>query len=702
MSKKVRNSIIIGLTAALIALMPSKFDWFQNIESSTWDWRVSSLARPQDASDKVCVILLDQKSLDWMEKENGLGWPWPREIYSAIVGFCEMSEARSLGFDVLFTENSNDNVADNKALAESIKSFGRFTLALQGNSSSDEPHSWSEDYAKLFKSIQQDGDSSFPEFRKVNLPVKEFSQASNLLAHVNSRPDRDGVNRENILFVSIGGKLIPSLGLGTYLAGNELAEVKQTGLTVQVGDKTVPVDKSGSALLRFRGPSKTHMAYSAAEIIQSFIRVQEGEKPPVPLTALKDKYVLFGFSAPGLHDQHNVPVGGKYPGVEVHATVIDNIITEDFFTYAPSYLNIMMAFILAIAAAFFIVRNNAYKIQAFYVFFMLLLPIAIAFASASQGYRVSMLLPGSAVLISLFISITFNYLTEGRQKKFIKYAFRHYLSPHVIDELIDNPDKLKLGGVRSEISIFFSDLEGFTTISERLEPEVLIEVLNEYLSAMSDIILESNGTIDKYEGDAIIAFWNAPLPVKNHAAQIVSSALRCQQVLAEMNPQLKGRAGVDLKMRIGIHTGPAVVGNMGASERFDYTMLGDAVNLAARLEGVNKQFGTYTLISEETKNQIDGAFPSRELAKVEVVGRKEPVRVFEPMVKEQYEAQKEFIDLFLKGLYLFYDEKFEEALEIFSANQENDPPSQKYAVKCKDIISNKLPTPKGVWVMTSK
>ena len=219
--------------------------------------------------------------------------------------------------------------------------------------------------------------------------------------------------------------------------------------------------------------------------------------------------------------------------------------------------------ILALIATTIILNSSSYIKQGIFVIILLTFPSFIAFGAASFGYKIDLLLPSVSVASALFLSVGFNYLTEGRQKRFIKHAFNHYLSPHVINEMITNPDKLKLGGERAEISIFFSDLQGFTSISEKLSPEVLIELLNEYLSAMSEIILEEQGTIDKYEGDAIIAFWNAPLPVENHARQIVKSALRCQQVLAEMNPRLKEKAGTDLKMRIGIHTGPAVVGKYG-------------------------------------------------------------------------------------------------------------------------------------------
>ncbi len=228
-----------------------------------------------------------------------------------------------------------------------------------------------------------------------------------------------------------------------------------------------------------------------------------------------------------------------------------------------------------------------------------------------------------------------NYSTEGRQKRYIKNAFKQYLSPAVIEQLISHPERLKLGGERRELSIFFSDLQGFTSISEGLSPEELTALLNEYLSAMTDIIQEEGGTVDKFEGDAIIAFWNAPLDLDDHALRAVRSALRCQESLARMRPAFRERVGKDLYMRIGINTGPAVVGNMGSHSRFDYTVLGDAVNLAARLEGINKQFKTYTMISQATLEQMADAFPVRELSRVAVVGRKEPVTVYEPMFEEE-------------------------------------------------------------------
>ena len=308
----------------------------------------------------------------------------------------------------------------------------------------------------------------------------------------------------------------------------------------------------------------------------------------------------------------------------------------------------------------------------------------------------------AALLLTLPTSLSVYYATEGRKKRFIKSAFRQYLSPAVIEELISHPEKLSLGGERRTLSIFFSDLQGFTSISEGLSPEMLTTLLNEYLSAMTDIIHAEGGTVDKYEGDAIIAFWNAPLTVNGHAEHAVRAALRCQERLAQMRPDFHRRIGQELHMRIGINTGPAVVGNMGSRTRFDYTMYGDAVNLAARLEAVNKQFGTYTMISASTRELLGDGFPVRRLGRVAVVGRKTPVVVFEPFFPETHEPLYKRLEAFDRGLSHFYNAELTAALSVFESLASEDPAAAAYAEKCRTLVQNPPERFDGVWVMTSK
>jgi len=306
------------------------------------------------------------------------------------------------------------------------------------------------------------------------------------------------------------------------------------------------------------------------------------------------------------------------------------------------------------------------------------------------------------VALALVLALVFNYATEGRQKRFIKSAFRQYLSPAVIDQLIQQPDRLQLGGERRVLSIFFSDLANFTTLSESLDPEALTQLLNDYLSAMTDIIHDEGGTVDKYEGDAIIAFWNAPLTVEGHALRAVRAALRCQESLARLRPGFRERTGHDMYMRIGLNTGPAVVGNLGSHQRFDYSMLGDSVNLAARLEGANKQFGTHTMVSKATFDRVSDRIAGRELGRIAVVGRREPVTVYEPLPAEVSPQHRQRLDCFVQGLHLFYQGDFAAALARFRTIEAQDPPAAAYAARCRTFRESPPADWQGVWELTSK
>jgi len=330
----------------------------------------------------------------------------------------------------------------------------------------------------------------------------------------------------------------------------------------------------------------------------------------------------------------------------------------------------------------------------------LLLPLLAALAGYGAGFWLPLVVQEVAVAATLLAGGVIHYTAEGRQKLFIKNAFKQYLSPAVIEELIRHPERLTLGGERRTLSIFFSDLAGFTGMSERLEPEHLTLLLNEYLSAMTDIILASGGTIDKYEGDAIIAFWNAPLPLPDHAGRAVQAALRCQERLAELRPDFKARFGCDLFMRIGINTGPVVVGNLGSSQRFDYSILGDNANVAARLEGVNKEFDTQILISEPCCRQLPVGMTVREIARVGVVGRKEPITVFEPFAPG--DTRRTLQDRFAAALALYYQGEIARAREAFQDMGADDVVAGRYAARCREMLANPPLAWDGVWRMNAK
>jgi adenylate cyclase len=703
---KLFQGMAAGLIGAALALTFFLPGWMERWEAKTWDWRVNILAKPSDATDKIRVIMLDQSSLDWGKDENALSWPWPREAYGAVIDFCKRAGARSVAFDVLYTEHSKYGVSDDQAMADAMREMpvvGTVFLSRNIGSETNWPDFAPAPAFQITGLEEWIAKTGYQSYAHGTFPIPQIAAAAKILANVQMRPDFDSVYRRAVLFEIFDGKAVPSLALASYLAANPQTKIAIASGKLTIGDKTIPIDYNGQAILNFRGPTGTHKAYSASAIIQSALLLAEGENPVINTEEFKDSYVFFGFSAPGLYDLRPTPVSGVYPGVEVFATMLDNLLAGDFIKPTPLAITIAITLLMALLAGIFSSWATGITRSAFVYVVFLILPVALCFAAYRLGYWLPMLVQEAAVAVTLVSAGLIYYTTEGKQKAYIKNAFKQYLSPDVIEELIAHPERLKLGGERKTLSVFFSDLEGFTSLSEGLDPEELTNLLNTYLSAMTDIIHEEGGTVDKYEGDAIIAFWNAPLEQPDHATRCVRAALKCQAKLAQMRPEFYKSLNKNLNMRIGINTGQAVVGNMGSKSRFDYTMIGDAVNLAARLEGINKQFGIYTLISQATKEQIAGAFPTREISRVEVVGRKEPVVVYEPLLPEEINTQKQkIITKFSEALKFFYEGYFERAKDIFSVLAKEDPVAEAYAFKCVELINHPPANWQGIWVVTQK
>jgi adenylate cyclase len=707
--KKFIHSLIIGMSGAVIALSLWRFGWLDIWENKTWDLRASVMAKPGKATDNIRLILLDQNSLDWAKNENGWNWPWPREVYSAILDYCHRNAAKAVAFDVLFTEPSIYGNEDDSALGRAIAKGGHFAGAVFLGEKTGNDKKWpAEIPAPEFKVIGLDKwlnstNSGKIIFHRATMPIQELAANAAVLSNVHLEPDSDGIYRSINLFCVFDQKILPTLGLGAYLAANPSVQMQIKPGRLMIDKRAIPIDRQGYAVLNYRGISGTHKAFSAAAVIQSELRILKGETPTIRDTnAFRGKYVFFGFSAPGLYDLRSSPVDGVYPGVEIQATLLDNFLSNDFMRRSSAWLTITVVFFLALACAISasIFSSPVGSVSVGLIFFSI--PILVSFGSYLQDLWFPLVVQEISVTFTIALALVVNYATEGRQKRFIKNAFQQYLSSAVIEQLIQHPERLKLGGERKVLSIFFSDLQGFTSISEGLDPKDLTALLNDYLSAMTNIIHEEGGTVDKYEGDAIIAFWNAPLEVPEHAARAVRAAMRCQEVLAKMRPGFKERIGKEMFMRIGINTGPAIVGNLGSDTRFDYSMIGDAVNLASRLEGANKQFGTHTMISQFTRDMLGDIPAVRELARIAVVGRREPVVVYEPMTDEEYNARKDILEAFSQGLGLFYNGKFSRALEVFSSVQELDPPAAAYAKKCRTMMETPPDKWQGVWVMDSK
>ncbi len=707
MRKRLVQGLLVGFAVAVAIVALQAAGGLQWLRHPLWDLGVRLLARPAPTTDRIRLIFIDQTSLDWA-KGNELSWPWPREIYGEILAFLRRGGALGCVFDLVYFEpcpwaGSDDAfgaalaASRGTVMAANVSREQGLLRALPPDLAVRTPA-----YEGLPAYLAAHGTNAL--LTRATLPVAALATNAALVGSIGGRSARDTVVRRVTPFGIFDGRLFPLLGGAAYLAAQPPpAKVTLAAGSVRFGDREVPVDRAGQAWLRYRGPSQTHAAVNAAAVLQSEMRLKEGQPPLVDPAWFSNRYVFVGVTAPGLFDLKAAPVAAVYPGVEVHATFLDNLLAGDFPrpVSGPWLAAQVLCWALLAGGVGRSCRNGWQTAVAFAC--LPPLPVLAAWGAYAGGW----VWDGAGGLLACLGALTatavLNYAVEGRQKRFIKGAFRQYLSPIVIEQLVRNPGQLKLGGETRELSIFFSDVQGFTSLAESLTPEALTTLLNDYLTAMTDIILAQGGTVDKYEGDAIIAFWNAPLTVTDHAAAAVRSALLCQRKLAELRPAFRARCGRDLHMRIGVNTGRVVVGNMGSTQRFDYTFLGDSGNLAARLEGINKQFGTYLMTSEFTAAQLTGGeFVLRELSRVRVVGKQKPVTVYEPLFAADAAARRTGLDAFDRALRAYYAGDLAAALAGFDTLAEQDPPARQYAARCRRLQEAPPAEWDGVWQMTEK
>ena len=692
---KFLRGILIGLIAGAAALFVWRLGWLESWEAPTWTWRAWFFAGRENPSPQVKLILIDQDSLDWAQRENDWGWPWPREVYSAISSFCTRGKAKTLSLDLLFTEPSVYGVSDDEALGQALKSDLPTVLAVQpGGSRSTWPQNVPRPDLKIDVPVVAQSET-------LMFPVTEVASGAAAVGHVKGVPDNDGVYRRIAPFCRFDNIEIPALCLATWLTVNpELKSIVASARQIEVGDKKIPVDQYGDTILRFRGDRGLPQAFSAAAVIQSELRLRNDEIPSLSPDIFEDCYVFLGCSAPALLDLRPVPVNPKCPGVVLHTTFLDNLLTDSFIAKTTLPWIIFGVMATAIAAAVSLTYGGRWFYSGSLTVIWLGIPVLIGFIAYAGGLWWPVVVQEFGAAAGLVGALAVNYWAEGRQKSFIKQAFRHYLSGEVIEKILRDPNHLKLGGQKRELTIMFTDLAGFSTFSEKLDPVELTALLNDYLTEMTDIIMEEGGTLDKYEGDAIIAFWNAPLEQPDHAVRACRAALRCQKRLAELREVFQKRTGAILRMRAGLNTGEVVVGNMGSRKRFNYTILGDAANLASRLEGANKAFGTETMVSGNIWSKVSDEFCGRKLADLRVVGRKNAVPVYEltGFAADNAPAGRE---IFADGLEHFSEGNFAEAINCFS-QLPDDPAARQYIRRCEHLNANPPVSWDGVWEMTEK
>ena len=699
MQRKGTQLLAIALAALIIALGARQLGWLEPLENALWDTRVSLLADPAKHDPNIKIILIDQSSLDWAEESNRLSWPWPREMYTAITDFCVNGGAKAVIFDMLFTEASLYGSGDDARFAASLAkapSVGAVVLSdTQGTQLT-----WPKGVNNRVNSALSVTTKS--ESSRAAFPVDVLARSFTALGSVVATPDSDGILRRVRLMSGFEGRALPTLALAAHLATEESSGYRLDAGRFCLGVACTPLDSDGNAVINFRGPSQTYDAFNAAAIIQSKLLRDAGESGSVDPESFRGSYVFVGVSAPGLMDLKSTPIQGVYPGVEVHATVLDNLRHGDFVAMVPFAPMFALMLLLTLA----VTAGIRYGASLLYTALYPVTALALLAAAGTLAYRYNFWLELAPALVALVLAglaaFGLNYLIEGRQRRFIRSAFAQYLSPQVIETLIAQPETLKLGGKRETLTLFFSDIEGFTTISTQMDAERVAQFLNDYLGLLSDAIMALGGTIDKYEGDAIIAFWNAPLPQREHAELAVTAALKCQQLLEARNPYYLETYGHAVKTRFGIHTGEVIIGNLGTEKRFDYTFIGDAGNLAARLESANKQFGSYVMISETTRAALPDTFYCRTLGTIAVVGRAEPIRVYEPMEVTKAQARMEGLQGFETALTLLEDGDTAAARAAFEALGNADPVSRRYAQIAEAVETGRMRLEHGVLILSEK
>jgi len=393
-----------------------------------------------------------------------------------------------------------------------------------------------------------------------------------------------------------------------------------TERAVRLGERTIPLGDDDGLLLNFRGPAATFPTLSAVDVV----------KGRVDRAALDGKIVLVGFTHLG-RDRTRSPFGPGLPGVEVHATAIDNLLRGDWLRRVPWPRDVAATLALALAVAALFWSRLGLRAYAQALATVALLGAYLAatgWAFVARGLWWSWVGPLFAVLLVGGVALTVAYAREGAQRRRIRHAFGHYLAADVIEELLANPSALALGGERRHLSVLFSDIRGFTSFSEKLAPEQLVKILNVYLTPMTRAVLESGGFLDKFIGDAVMAVFGAPVPDERHPRQSLACALRMHAELARIAPELSA-LGVDVEIGVGVNSGEMAVGNMGSDEHFNYTVMGDAVNLASRLEGLTRTYGVFCLVGEDARRAAGDDFRFREIDLVRVKGKARPAAIFE-------------------------------------------------------------------------
>ncbi len=677
-----------------------KFLVFEDLENRTWDWRSKISDTSIEFDDRIKIIAIDQSSLDFLEQEYQLSWPIPRETYVYIIDYLKKSGAKGVAFDILYTESASSNMDGDLALAaassQDFPVIHSFTLNKYSKKSED---SKAEDIAEheLLKSVRRNTslvNSLIPEtYRSLTLPYSELKRDGLRLGFVNAISDEDGVFRKYYHLANFGDQLLPSLPFSFLL---------NTMQDQFLADEYLEVLAKSSNIVRVHNEKKSYEQFSFASILQSEAMLSAGETPIVSPGVFKDSWVFIGCTAPGLLDLRPTSVEKNGSGVSYVASVFDNLLNNSFVN-RPTIVerNLFVFLVLFLALIISLMNLSSYKKS------MLAIILGVTYSGVVVGasfynYWYPFVNPMFSLFIFSFAGLSIDYQFEGRKHRFLRKAFQQYVSPSLINEIVSNPERLSLGGEKKKLTIVFSDIVGFTSVSERINPDSLVELLNEYLTILTEIILEKGGTVDKYVGDAIIAFWNAPVENQDHANSAVNCILDCFETLQCKEDYFISKYGYFPATRFGINTAVVTVGNFGSSNRFNYTVIGDGVNLASRLEGVNKIFGSSIILSKDTNNLLAPNIETRTIGSIRVLGKNDSVEIYEPKTSRNFSLfTDERLKLLREALGKFESGNLTESKELFEKISD-DYISQKYIERISKILEEGSYDYDPVWDMKDK
>jgi len=599
----------------------------ERVESLLVDFRfqLRNHMTPPAVPENIVIVEVDEKSLEKYGR-----WPWSRVRQAKLIDRIVQAGPKVLAVDIFYPERESKK-ADGLLAKTLGKARGTIVMAAGFDvapGESIEPPDFLLDNALLNIKDQ----SRLGQAVVVNKPKTSIARLSSqaMLGHVYSPSDLDGKLRWEYLYIRYGDDVYPSLSLvaAARALGKTTGDITvYAGRGVQVGDTFIPVEPAGRMRIDFLGRDRTFTYLSAADVLSGSFKA----------TDLKDKVVLLGTSAISTYDFVVTPFSARMPGVEKNATVIENILNRRFLKNIPVSLVSLAVLVTGLALSLLLPQMRAMHGLILSLALMAVFAAGNQYLFAYRGYYANLFYPfGNMAVISLFAG-AYKYLTEERKAKELKKMFSHYVSPKIVEELLKNPELAKLGGYRREITVLFSDVRGFTTFSEKRKPEEVVEHLNEYLYEMTNIIFKWDGTLDKFVGDEIMAFWGAPLEQPNHAELAVKCALNMSDRLEELQAKWRAEGKEPLDNGIGLNTGDVLVGNIGsADKKMDYTIIGDHVNLGARVETLTRKYDSRVLITEFTMAKIQHLIDEgklyrvdmKEMDTVKVKGKDIPVKIF--------------------------------------------------------------------------